>query len=71
MYFVFVTKSRLKSASRGNIKIIVTRKEIPKLFPCVYFTTHYNMVLGNVEKTLRERFPNTAFFLVRIFLYSD
>ena len=54
MLFVLVTKTRHKSVSRDNGKIIVTGKEMSKLFSCDYLTSHYSMVkcCQNVEKRL-------------------
>ena len=54
MYFVFVTKTKCKSVSRNSGKIIVTGKEMSKLFSFDYLTMHYNMVKyrRNAEKRL-------------------
>ena len=54
MYWVFVTKTKHKPVSCDNGKIIVTEKEMSRLFWCGYLTAHYSMVAGkyfrNAEK---------------------
>ena len=54
MNFVFITKTRHKTVSRGNDKIIVTGKKMSKLLSCDCLATHYNMVKydRHVEKRL-------------------
>ena len=52
MYFVFVTKTRHKSVSCGNSKII--RKEMSKIFSCGQFT-HHSSKCNQVDKMLEVK----------------
>ena len=50
MDFVFVTETRHKSIPCYNGKILVTLKEMSKLYLCGYLMTNYSMVHGSTEK---------------------
>ena len=52
MYFVFDTKTRQKSVSRDDVKILVTGKEMTKVFPCDCLTTRYSRARENVKNGL-------------------
>ena len=52
MHFVFDTKTRPRSVSRDNGKILVTGREMLKLCSCDSLTMHYSVVRENVNNRL-------------------
>ena len=52
MHFVFDTKTRPRSVSRDNGKILVTGREMLKLCSCDSLTMHYSIVRENVNNRL-------------------
>ena len=53
-YFIFQDLKH-KSVSCGNGKIIVTGKEMSRLFLCVYLTAHYSMVAQKCCRNAENR----------------